>query len=93
MPKGKSANAKFFTKTKEIFKKKRKPAAAVASVRLLHDNASSHKASILYSLTLRIFKCFRVFTSLVCHQTTAEQPCRADNWNTFDWSRGGGNVT
>lgn len=48
---GKSVNAKFYKnkvlrKLKKYFKERR-PATGLANVRLLHDNASSHKAFIV----------------------------------------------
>ena len=51
VPKGKSVNAKFYKnkvlrKLKKYFKERR-PATGLANVRLLHDNASSHKAFIV----------------------------------------------
>ena len=51
VPKGKSVNAKFY-KGKVLLKlkkylKNRRPATGLRGVRLLHDNASSHKAAIV----------------------------------------------
>lgn len=51
VPKGKSVNAKFYKgkvlhKLKKYFAKRR-PATGLRGVRLLHDNASSHKAAIV----------------------------------------------
>ena len=51
VPKGKSVNSKFYRgvvlkKLKKYFKRRR-PATGLSGVRLLHDNASSHKAAIV----------------------------------------------
>ena len=50
VPKGKSVNAKFYKiklrKLKQFFKNRR-PATGLANVRLLHDNASLHKAAVV----------------------------------------------
>jgi hypothetical protein len=50
VPKGKSVNAKFYKghvlyKFKKYFKTSR-PATVLRTLRLLHDNASAHKAAI-----------------------------------------------
>lgn len=51
VPKGKSVNSKFYRKvvlkTLKKYFEKRRPATGLAGVRLLHDNASSHKAAIV----------------------------------------------